>query len=228
MPHAATVFLAAFCLPRSPSPLSRVKNLAQDSSAEGWVFSILGCGFSDGLRWTSKIRFGRSERANRARMSTSHLGRVSKYVEPLVDGDDVDGGLVSDCEFVVAGGHGAVAFEPVDAAFHGVALLVDVGVERRWPAAFGLPVASVGVLVGLARDGGLDPASAQVPPNGLGRVGLVGDDRSGRVGGRPPPGRGTRMPFSTGMNWGLSPRCPAVSTSDNGFGPARRPGAASW
>jgi hypothetical protein len=77
-------------------------------------------------------------------------------VQPLVDGDDVDGGFVLDREFVVAGGDGAVAFEP---ALHGVALSVDVQVERRWPAACGSLLAPVGVLVGLAGDGGLDPAS---------------------------------------------------------------------
>ncbi len=50
--------------------------------------------------------------------------------------------------------------------------------------------------------------------------------RSGRVWGRPPARRGTRMLSSTGRNCGESPRCPAVITSDSGFGPARRPGAA--
>jgi ADP-ribose pyrophosphatase YjhB (NUDIX family) len=36
--------------------LSRVKNLAQDSSAEGWVFWILGWGLRDGSWWTSMGR----------------------------------------------------------------------------------------------------------------------------------------------------------------------------
>ena len=72
----------------------------------------------------------------------------------------MDGGFVADGEFVVPGGDCAVAFEPVDAAFHGVALLVDLGVEGGWTAAFGPEPAPVGVLVGLGRDGGLDPASA--------------------------------------------------------------------
>jgi hypothetical protein len=56
-------------------------------------------------------------------------------VQPLVDGDDVEGGFVPDGEFVVPGGDSAVAFEPVDAALHGVTLLVDVRIERWWPAA---------------------------------------------------------------------------------------------
>ena len=41
--------------------------------------------------------------------------------EPPVDRGDVDGGFVADGEPVIAGGDGAVAFEPVDAAFGGVA-----------------------------------------------------------------------------------------------------------
>jgi hypothetical protein len=35
----------------------------------------------------------------------------------------VDGGFVADGELVIPGGDGAVALEPVDAAFDGVALL---------------------------------------------------------------------------------------------------------
>jgi hypothetical protein len=35
---------------------------------------------------------------------------------------------------VEAGGDGAVAFESVDAAFHGLALAADVRVEGWWPA----------------------------------------------------------------------------------------------
>jgi hypothetical protein len=43
------------------------------------------------------------------------LGPVSEVgSEPFVDGRDVDGGLLADGEFVVAGGHGSVALEPVD------------------------------------------------------------------------------------------------------------------
>ena len=36
--------------------------------------------------------------------------------------------------FVVAGGHSAPLLEPVEAAFNGVALLVDCGVEQGWAA----------------------------------------------------------------------------------------------
>jgi len=44
-----------------------------------------------------------------------------KWGSPLVDGGDVHGGFVADGGLVVAGGDGAVALEPADAAFHGVA-----------------------------------------------------------------------------------------------------------
>ena len=43
--------------------------------------------------------------------------------------------------------------------------------------------------------------------------------RSGRVRGRPGPVRGTRMRLSTAWNCGLSPRCPAVITTESGFWP---------
>jgi pimeloyl-ACP methyl ester carboxylesterase len=52
---------------------------------------------------------------------------------PFANVGDVDGGLVAYGEFVVAAGSTSVAFEAVDAALHGVALLVDVGVEGRPP-----------------------------------------------------------------------------------------------
>ena len=44
---------------------------------------------------------------------------------------NLDGGFAADGQLVVAGGDGAVALEPVDPAFHGVALLVPVRVEHR-------------------------------------------------------------------------------------------------
>jgi hypothetical protein len=69
-----------------------------------------------------------------------------------------------------------VAFESVDAALHGVTLLVDLRVEGRWPAALGPFLAPVGVLVGLGRDARLDPTPVQVGPVGFGGVRLVGQD----------------------------------------------------
>jgi hypothetical protein len=71
----------------------------------------------------------------------------------------VDGGFVADGELVVPGRDGAVAFETVDAALHGVALAVDDRVESGWPSAF--PFAAPGrVLLGLAGDRGFDAAAA--------------------------------------------------------------------
>ncbi len=101
------------------------------------------------------------------------LGRVSDVAEPDVDAGDGDGGGVAQGEFVVAGSYCAVLFEQVDAAFHGVALLVDLGVERGWPSAVGAFVLAVGGLVTGLCDGGLDPASTQVGPVGPRGVGLV-------------------------------------------------------
>lgn len=47
--------------------------------------------------------------------------------------------------------------------------------------------------------------------------------RSGRVLGRPVTRRGTPIAARTGMNCGLSPRCPAVSTMARGFCPCSQP-----
>ncbi|MFI9637102.1 hypothetical protein ACIHAX_30840 [Nocardia sp. NPDC051929] len=52
--------------------------------------------------------------------------------------------------FLVAGGHGAVALEPVDTAFDGVALPVHGLVERRWPPTAAATVAAMAGLVGRA------------------------------------------------------------------------------
>src|SRR4051794_13177123 len=75
---------------------------------------------------------------------------------------------------IVAGGHGPELLELVDAPLGGVALLVPLRVEVRWPATAGALRAPVGVLVGLTRDGRLDPATAQVAPIPAGGVRLVG------------------------------------------------------
>jgi hypothetical protein len=67
----------------------------------------------------------------------SYLARAclrSEGSEPFADGGDVEGCFVADGEFVVAGGDSAVAFELVDAALDGVALLVGFPVEGGGPA----------------------------------------------------------------------------------------------
>jgi hypothetical protein len=80
--------------------------------------------------------------------------------EPDVDRGDVQGGLVAQGELVIAGGDRSVLFEQVDAALHGVALPVDLGVERRWAASGRAAGEPVGLLVDLDRDGGGDLAAA--------------------------------------------------------------------
>ena len=65
----------------------------------------------------------------------------------------------------------------------------------------------------------LIPRRRRYSPVGAGGVRLVGQDPV-RAGPRPAAaGRGTRIPSSTGVNCGLSPRCPAVTTIDSGFWP---------
>ena len=74
----------------------------------------------------------------------------------------MDGGLVSDGELVVAGGQGAGAFEPVDAALDGVPLFAGLAVEGGWPATGPAPVFAVLDAVGLLGDRGRDTALTQV------------------------------------------------------------------
>jgi hypothetical protein len=68
-----------------------------------------------------------------------------------------------------------------------VTLPVDVRVEGRWPAALRPELEPVGVLVGLARDGCLDSAPAQVTTVAAGGVSLVSQDPVGSGAG--PAGR---------------------------------------
>jgi hypothetical protein len=118
-----------------------------------------------------------------------------------------------------SGGHGPVALKPGDAALHGVAQLVQLRVERGRPTARAALVLAVPDLVGLLRDRAPDPAPPEVNAVGAGAVGLAGQHPV-RPGPRPSaPGRGTRIRPSTTRNCGLSPRWPAVMTTDSGFWP---------
>lgn len=97
-------------------------------------------------------------------------------LEPFVDGGDGHGGFVADGEFVVSGGHGAVAFEPVDAALDGVALFVGFGIEGGWASTAVALGSAIAGLVAFLGDGAADPAPAQVGTIGPAPVGLVRQD----------------------------------------------------
>ena len=119
--------------------------------------------------------------------------------KPFIDRGDDDRGLVSDGELVVSGSDGSVAFEAVDAAFHRVALLVDVLVKRGRSSTTPASVLAVADLVGLLRDRASDATPAQVGPVGAGTVGLVAQYP---VRARPPPsptGTGHTDPFQHGL-----------------------------
>ncbi|GAA0835912.1 hypothetical protein GCM10009525_42360 [Streptosporangium amethystogenes subsp. fukuiense] len=85
------------------------------------------------------------------------------------------GGLVG------AEGQSAPLFDPVDAPFGRVALLVELCIMAERAAATGAAVLVVGRLVGLFGDDGLDVAPAQIEAVAAGGVGLVGGHR-GRAG----------------------------------------------
>jgi hypothetical protein len=77
-------------------------------------------------------------------------------------------------QLVVAGGHATMLFEQVDAALHGVALLLCALVEHRRPTALGPQPEPVASLVLLGRDDTPDPASTRPRPVGLRAVRLIG------------------------------------------------------
>ena len=117
------------------------------------------------------------------------LGSVSRILvggvaEPNLDRGDVDGASEDKLSFVGAHRDRAELLEPADGALDGVALLVGLGVERRWSSA-ARPLAGAGLLlVGLLRTGRNDPASPQLNSDLAGGVGLVGQ-RPVRSGPRP-------------------------------------------
>lgn len=91
----------------------------------------------------------------------------------------VDGGGL-----LVAGGDSAPLFEAVDASLDGVALLVRLAVECRWPASAAAAAEPVTPLVRWDRDHCPDSTSSQVFADGSGGVRLIGKDYIG-------PGAGT-------------------------------------
>ncbi len=80
----------------------------------------------------------------------------------MVDGGIWMTGEVADGEFLVAGGDGAVLFESVAATLDGVAVSVDLTVERRWSPACTAAIAAVSCLICRDRDRGGDATLAKV------------------------------------------------------------------
>jgi hypothetical protein len=119
--------------------------------------------------------------------------------EPFVDGGDVDGGFVADGELVVAGGDGAVAFEPVYAALHRVPVFVAFWVEGGRPAAGPAPVFAVADLVSFLRDRAPDATPAQVSAVAAGVVGLVSQYPPGPAPGPSRPWPGDPDAFQHGL-----------------------------
>ena len=86
-------------------------------------------------RCSRELRQADQRRPDPSRARPARACLRSEGSEPFTDGSDLEGGLVADSELVVPGGDGAVALEPADAAFDGVALLVLLAVEGGRPAA---------------------------------------------------------------------------------------------
>lgn len=82
--------------------------------------------------------------------------------EPDDEGCEGDRAEVDVGAFLVAGGDGAKAFQAVDCAFDGVALLVSLAVEASGTAASGTAILAVSLLVEAFGDGVPDSASSQV------------------------------------------------------------------
>src|SRR5205823_6654530 len=95
------------------------------------------------------------------------LGRVCPILvdgvpQPDLDRCDVDGALEDELAFVGAHRDTAEVLELVDRPFDGVALLVELAVERRWPATRRASGEAGLLLIALLGNRCLDPASPQV------------------------------------------------------------------
>ncbi len=112
--------------------------------------------------------------------------------KPDDEGCECDGAKVNVGAFLVAGGDGAEAFEAVDGAFDGVALLVALAVEDGGSTASGTSVLAVSLLVETFGDGVRDAASSQVAAVHPGRVCLVRQDTIGSGARSPGSGSGHR------------------------------------
>jgi hypothetical protein len=101
--------------------------------------------------------------------------------QPDLDRGDVDGAPEDELAFVGAHCDRAEVLELVDRSFHGVALLVGLRVERRWPSTRRALRGAGLLLVGLLRNRRGDPASTQVSADLPVGVGLVGQQSVGAV-----------------------------------------------
>lgn len=110
--------------------------------------------------------------------------------QPLMDGSDENGRLITDREFVVPRRDSAVPLQAVDPALDRVTIAVVGRIETRGPTATRTKLATIASLIGLVRDGASDAAPAQVGTVLTGGVRLVGPhaDRSHARPARPDPG----------------------------------------
>jgi hypothetical protein len=130
--------------------------------------------------------------------------------QPQQQADDDHRSAVVDRPLVEAGGDAAPLPEPVHAPLNHVPLPVTDRVKGGWPP-------RPATLVDPGRDGVADAATTQQPPAGPIAVAAIGEQMVRRLRGRPRrPGRGIRMPSSSGWSWVLSWRCPPVRVTASG------------
>ncbi len=141
-----------------------------------------------------------------------------RWSQPLFEGCDQHGRLVSDGEFVVSRGHSAVPFQPTDPALHRVPFLVVVLVEDRCASASGAELLAVAYSVCLFRGGASDSASARAGPVRAGSAGFVGTGLSGIVS----QASGTSARYANAFEEGLELRA-VVTVARSGQQGQRRP-----
>ena len=168
----------------------------------------------------------------------SHLGNMRRcgwtracllIADSVVDDDGGQGDAaeIGQCVLVVASSDAAPLLEPVEAAFDGVAVAIELGVEGWWAPAVGAAGLAVADLVGRLRDDDRDLRRAQPLAVGPGGVGLVPEDRVRSGSGAPGPDPWDPEPVEQGgQDRGVrlpAPRSPPPPAGDRG----RRPGHGS-
>lgn len=110
----------------------------------------------------------------------------------------MEGGLADDGELVCSHGQAAPLFEPVDASFDRIALLVCLGVESGRAATETTSPQPVTDLAGWLRDDCAGPAPMEVAPDCAGRIRVICQDGIGSGPGSSRPASGNTNAIQDG------------------------------